>query len=1037
MTILLLLITFGLAIAFAYLNDKLTLLRSQMDEMREIALDRIRHLDRRIEQLEKLNAEHRMPAEDALVAQVTPEPAAPQELTSLAPPEPILQPIEPEPELAWLQDWVAARVAPAIPAEAAAPVAEDEAATVFAQTIAPENQPAFQPESKVADRQASHSEAQPEPAKTVSFEEKLGGNWLAKLGVSILVIGVAFFLAPRLLTMGPVGKSLSGLAVSLTLLLGGLWLERRPAYRIFARAGIGGGWALLFFTTFAMHHFAATRVIDSLPLDLLLMLLVAAGMMLHSLRYGSQAVTGLAFLLAFATVATSHLESASGTIIFSLVASAVLALGLVIVTTRKHWAKLELAGLIAVMGNHFLWLSLVMPAMGGKAGFPLFWQSTALILFYWALFRAAYLLRVPLSAEEDRISSLSAVVTMGGVLGLLKFQSAHPEWAFRALVAMGTVEMLLGIWSRTRRRTAFAVLTTIATVLLVAAVPYQFHGVSWPVLWLVEAHVLALCGLRLGEPIFRRLGLLAGFGASLVLLGKLFVLASFRLEYPDPGHHPSLTVGLALAAALFWLHGEVYPRRFELFAHPDSSSISELERVGLAATSWLGLGAAAAALWVVLPAQWIAVGWLALVLVLGLAADWKSIVSIALQADLLAVLAIPGLIFWDFAYASKNLYELPEAIAIALLYAGMRRRTMLENSPRYVAPAYAWAASVLALFWVGEFAAERWLPLSWLGLAVALFALGWHFQKGFLRWQGYLIAVFALIDFFVEWVLNEVFHSSPQHGWFQLPGIELLSLLALVALAYALQEGLRRGLLSGRIGRREHAIGVIAGVLATLTLAARLPALVPAWGRSESASTAWAAMATILLAVAFLARRRSFQIHGLVMCLWTGLYGIAVCVAAQREQLPWWQGNLFRISLASVILLGGLSFAFPLRKLATHEGWTASWPPIVKRPEQWFFFVPFGLTMFTLAEELRPGNLTLGWSLLGLGAFVFALPVGERSFRLTGLGLLLLCVAKVLLMDVWTFNSTDRYITLIVTGLALVMVSFLYTRLREFLSRYL
>jgi hypothetical protein len=459
--------------------------------------------------------------------------------------------------------------------------------------------------------------------------------------------------------------------------------------------------------------------------------------------------------------------------------------------------------------------------------------------------------------------------------------------------------------------------------------------------------------------------------------------------------------------------------------------------VALAATSWLGLGAAAAALWVVLTAEWVAVGWLALVLALGLAADWKSIVGIALQADLLAVLAIPGLFFWDFAYASQKLYELPEVIAIVLLYAGMRRRTVLENSPRYVAPAYAWAASLLALFWVGEFAAERWLPLSWLGLSVALFSLGWHFRRGFLRWQAYLIAGFALIDFFTEWALDEIFHMPRQHGWLQLPGVELLSLLVLVALAYGLQEWLLRGQLSNRIGAREHAIGVAAGVLGTFTLAARLPALIPTWGRSESASTAWAALASLVLAVAFFARRRSFQLHGIALCIWTGLYGIAICVATQGEHLARWQGNLFRMSLASAILLCGLAFAFPLRKLASGADWTASWPPIVKRPEQWFFFVPFGLMMLTLAEELRPGNLTLGWSLLGLGAFIFALPLGERSFRLTGLGLLLLCVAKVLLMDVWTFNSTDRYITLIVTGLALVMVSFLYTRLRDFLSRYL
>lgn len=880
MTTFLLVIAFGLAIAVAYLNDKLGSLRSQIDELRQTSLDRMRQLHRRIEMLEKASAERRM--EPAPIPESTPAPVA----ESI--PEPLTQP--------------------------PAPVFE----------TAP---PVFQPlEIPLRPPQPAA-----EPARSISLEERLGGNWLAKLGISILVIGVAFFLAPRLLNMGPAGKSLTGISISLLLLLGGLWLERRPPYRVFARAGISGGWALLFFTTFAMHHFDATRVIESLPLDLVLMLLVATGMVLHSLRYRSQTVTGLAFLLAFATVATSHFESASGTVVFSLVASAVLALGLVVVTTLRHWARLELAGLIAVLANHFLWLSLLLPALGGKAGFPLYWQSTALILFYWALFRAAYLLRAPLNEEEDRISSLSAVVLSGGVLGLLKLQSAHPEWAFRALLAMGTIEMLLGIWigfwSRNRRRSAFAVLTTIATVLLVAAVPFHFHGVSWPILWLVEAHILALCGLRLGEPIFRRLGLLAGFGASLVLLAKLFLLANFRLEHPDPGRHPSLTIGLALAAALFWLHGEVYPRRFASAL----SSVGEAERIALAATSWLGLGAASAALWVVLPTQWIA--------------------------------------------------------------------------------------------------------LAWLSLGSLVFALGWHGNGVLLRWQAYLAGACAFCAFFVPWIFDGAWIPQGEHGWFHVPGSEALTLLAIAGAFYALQE--RLGHSANIVGPTERWIGFFAGALGTLALAVRLPSLVATWGPSESASTAWAVFAVLLLAAAWFAKRAPFQIHGIALALWTGLYSIAICASTQTGQRPWWQDNLFRMSLASAILLTGLVFAFPLRKLAAAEHWSGNWPRSVQRPEQWFFFVPFALMIVTLAAELRPGNLTLGWSLLGLGAFIFALPLGERSFRLSGLALLLLCVAKVLLMDVWTFNSTDRYITLIATGAALTVVSFLYTRLREFLRKYL
>jgi uncharacterized membrane protein len=110
---------------------------------------------------------------------------------------------------------------------------------------------------------------------------------------------------------------------------------------------------------------------------------------------------------------------------------------------------------------------------------------------------------------------------------------------------------------------------------------------------------------------------------------------------------------------------------------------------------------------------------------------------------------------------------------------------------------------------------------------------------------------------------------------------------------------------------------------------------------------------------------------------------------------------------------------------------------LTRRPEQVFFFMAVALLTVLLALEMRHGMVTVSWGVEGVAIFLLALWVGERSFRLCGLGLLLLCVGKILIVDVWGLNPRDRYLTLMVLGGALLLVSFLYTKNREVIRQYL
>jgi len=1018
----------------------------------------------------------------------------------------------------------------------------------------------------------------PEPAPAARFfslEERLGANWLNKLGIVILVIGLAFFLAYKLETWGPGGKVLCGYAVSFTLLGGGVWLERKATYRIFARAGVGGGWALAFFTTFAMHHLPAARVLDSLAADLVLMLLVATGMVAHSLRYRSQAVTALAFLLGFATVLTSHLESAEGTVVFSLAASAVLAVALVVVTTLRHWVWLELAGLAAAYLNHLVWLTQVLPQ--DHTPFADFWPSTALILLYWLIFRLAYVLRVPRDQNEEHISSLSAVFNSIGVLGLLKYQSAHPEWAFWALAGLGALEMGLAFRLRSRRRQAFVVLSTIATVLLVSAVPFRFHGVSWPMLWLVQAQILAVCGLRLGEPVFRRLGLLAGVLTGGVLaLHDLLPLLYFRLNFPDPSRHASLTVALALASLLYWVHAEVYPRRWpqiaedgrealalrvtswlalaaaaaalwvalpglwlpvgwlalvlllalaahsfgapqlaleadaltllsaavlvflrvgplalfrmdypdpsrhpaetavlalaavacwlraELYprvlppllpASPSEIDLSAWHALALPATSGLGVAAAAAALWVALPTPWVVVGWLALVVALGGAADWVKAQTLAIEADLLAMVAIPGVFAWNLSSQGWGNHEAPLIASVVLLYAGMRRKTVLAGSPNYVAPAYSWAATLLLAFVASVLVANLALAPVWAALGFALFEVGRFARKGYLRWQAFFLVAIAFLRYLV--LDLPMFFGVPavptaltadgrliSLPHFSLVNSLLLEVLVLAAVGCWLLERTRN---RERCTRREHFIGLAADALGTLSIALwfayRFPsAWVPVPGGEAWVTAIWAGMATILLALAWLLRRRAFLVQAMALVVAAVARGLFLDLPADRPP-DFWQGPLFHLGVTALVLFAALPFAFRLRGAKSIAPSTISLSAdlelALRHPEQGFFFAAFVLLAVALPAKLSSGHITIAWSLLGLGVFLFALLVGERSYRLAGLGLLLVSVVKIVLMDVWALSPPDRYTTLIVLGLALLAVSFLYTRFGTVIRKFL
>src|SRR5258708_5684788 len=194
-----------------------------------------------------------------------------------------------------------------------------------------------------------------------SVEEMIGTNLLPKVGIVLLVLGLAYLTNYAWGAFSHVVRALILYASAAALLGCGVFVERKEKYAILGRVLIGGGWSVLFLSTYAINHVEAVRLFSSAVVDLVLMLIVASAMVWHTLKYNSQLVTGVAFLLGFAAVTLNPDPP------FNLIAGALLAIGLTVIVVRRQWFELEVFGILAGYLTHGWWLFTVFGLAGVRS----------------------------------------------------------------------------------------------------------------------------------------------------------------------------------------------------------------------------------------------------------------------------------------------------------------------------------------------------------------------------------------------------------------------------------------------------------------------------------------------------------------------------------------------------------------------------------------------------------------------------------------------------------------------------------------------
>jgi hypothetical protein len=869
-----------LAIRWVILRDRMARMESSIAELKE-----------------------RLNAQSEFVARIYRESQAPPD------PEPVAAPVVPPP-----------------------PPPEPRPVTVVAPIVAPPRVelPRVEP-APVVPPPAGHGPA-PRPVPR-EWETILGGSWLNKIGVFILVVGLGLLLRYSFAQFGPVGRVSISLAASLSLLAAGAIFESKPRYQMFARGLLGGGWAALYVTVYAMHAIASARVIESPVAGAILLLVVATGMIVHSLRYRSQTVTGLAYFAAFGTLAITDMTS------LPFVALVPLAASLLYVAHRFQWTRMALFGLIATYG---------VVIMRGDTGAPL-WRAQTIFAVYWLLFEAYDVLH-----PEAWLLPLNAAGFLG--LSVLKWQTAAPDriWILLAAVA-GAYAFSAAARIRSDKWRGAATLTAA----LAAGAIFQKLEHQWIASALVvEAELFYLAGIRLRAPYLRWLGT------------SLFGVEALRLLASDIWTPVDQWVPVAsLDAVVFYANRAMYAAdRFYGYAGAAAVAlvIGKKTNEPYRTVAWQGAAAGV-----------FAFGW------------WRRLGDFRLQGYLLLALGLVG--------TELETRALPLAVAAGVCYAAVLC-ALLSGADRFAddergllrqGGAGAAVIALMALEW--RLVPGEYLGVAWMALAVLLLELGLRRLPDEFRRLAYAAAVLGAGR---VWLVNTLtLHNAGAWDPRLMP-------LWTSLLAYAMAVRARREE-GGRILIGASTVGLVFGAIA-------LWALLPA----EMVASSWAAAALALLLAA---RQWKVAVFG-----W---HASAAAGAAYFLTMS----NLQDTSATVWTTCAAIACFYGAQLLSRRDSGRR------------LYFSLLATTLLTLLLYYRISGslLTMACGIEGVILLVSGFPLRDRVLRISGLALLLACILKLFVWDLRHLDTLPRIFSFIVLGVILLGVSWIYTRFREQVAKFL
>lgn len=333
----------------------------------------------------------------------------------------------------------------------------------------------------------------------IDLEKLIGENLINKIGILILIIGVAigakYSIENNLIN--PLTRIILGYLTGVALLLTGLKLKTK--YTNYSAVLVSGAMAIFYFITFFAYSFYD---IFNQMVAFGLMVIFTIFTVIASLNYNKQVIAHIGLVGAIAV--PFLLSDGSGNHVFLFTYLLLINIGIFVISLKKQWNKLFYSAFVLTWLVFLVWL-----AFSYKGSVDLVTAlgfATAFFLLFYAIFVTYKMKNLEKYKKGDiAVLLLNSVIFYAIGYSLIDAQDFGASWLGIFTVANAVVHFIVAKLIQNKKssdKNLFYLVIGLVLVFLTMAIPVQLDGSYVTIMWMLMAALLFWVGRTKSVPYY-------------------------------------------------------------------------------------------------------------------------------------------------------------------------------------------------------------------------------------------------------------------------------------------------------------------------------------------------------------------------------------------------------------------------------------------------------------------------------------------------------------------------------------------------------